>query len=388
MVNAPVPEASRAAPIWPASLAAVSGSVMVGFMPLMARHLYAAGMTASSMLVWRYLLALVPLGLAIAVMRLDLRAELRRGAWQIVLIGATLGAGQTLSYWESIKTLDTSIAVLLFYTYPALTLLLDRFVLKHAIRPRSIVSIAMILFGAGLITVPGLRGGAINLGGLAWAIPGPMIYSVYLVLTTSRLRRHPPLIGASCLYLGLIVSFGLGTLFTGLDWPTDGATWGLLACIAIGPGALMVTLFSYSAPRLGASSYAIIANSELVTTVTVGIVVLGEPITLARAVGGAMIVTGILTHSLALPRVRFPLRLPRREGASQRTRPLPSTGSAARIAGCRRGGSIRLHRAYRCGRSASPRGGRRRWHRGCAGSVPCGASIRPRRRRRRGFRRP
>lgn len=299
MVNAAELEASRAAAIWPATLAALSSSVMVGFMPLAARHLYAAGISAPSMLVWRYSLALVPLGIAIAAMRLDLRLAWRRGAWQIVLIGATLGAGQTISYWESVKVLDTSIAVLLFYTYPALTLALDRLVLKHPIRPRSVASIVVILLGAGLITVPGFRGGAISLGGLAWAIPGPVIYSIYLILTTSRLRRHPPLIGASCLYLGLLITFGVSTVFAGFDWPADGTSWGLLAFVAIGPGALMVTLFSYAAPRLGPPSYAIIANSELVTTVTVGIVVLGEPITFARAVGGAMIVAGILAHSLA-----------------------------------------------------------------------------------------
>jgi drug/metabolite transporter (DMT)-like permease len=306
MVNASDPEASRPAPVWPASLAAVSGSVMVGFMPLLARHLYAGGMSALSMLVWRYALALIPLGLAIAAMRLDLREAWRRGAGQIILIGATLGAAQTLCYWESIKTLDTSIAVLLFYTYPALTLALDRLVLKHPIRPRSVASIAVILFGAGLITVPGLRAGGISLTGLAWAIPAPVIYSIYLILTTSRLRRHPSVLGATCLYVGLMISFGAAACFTGLDWPTDGPTWGLLAFIAIGPGALMVTLFSYSSPRLGPSSYAIVANSELVTTVTVGVVVLGEPVTFARAIGGAMIVAGILAHSLARPAIRRP----------------------------------------------------------------------------------
>ncbi len=321
MVNAPEREASRAPAVWPASLAAISASVMVGFMPLMARHLYAAGMSASSMLVWRYLLALVPLGLAIAAMRLDLRAAWRRGAWQIVLIGATLGAAQTLCYWESIKTLDTSIAVLLFYTYPALTLALDRLVLKRPIRPRSAASIAVILCGAGLITVPGIRGGAISLVGLAWAIPAPLIYSVYLVLTTSRLHLHPPLIGASCLYLGLIATFGTGAFFTGLDWPADGPTWGLIAFIAIGPGALMVTLFSYSVPKLGPSSYAIIANSELVTTVTVGIVVLGEPVTFFRAVGGAMIVAGILAHTLARPKLHIPLRPRGRRGNERMVTP-------------------------------------------------------------------
>src|SRR5258707_12546957 len=49
---------------WPAVLAAVSGSVMVGFMPWIARHLYADGLSAPSMLFWRYVLALAALIIA------------------------------------------------------------------------------------------------------------------------------------------------------------------------------------------------------------------------------------------------------------------------------------------------------------------------------------
>jgi len=283
---------------WTAAIAAVTGSVMVGLMPLLARHLYAAGIDPASMLLWRYLLALAPLTLAIAVLRLDVGAAWRGGAWQIVAIGATLGAAQTLCFWESIKTLDTSIAVLLFYTYPALTLALERVVLGRPVRLRAAACVAAILCGAALVTVPGLRGGAIDPRGLAWAIPAPLIYAVYLVLTASLLRRHPPLIGAVCLYSGMAVVFGAGAAFNGLDWPADRTSWLLLLFIALGPGALMITLFSYSAPRLGPSSYAIIANVELVTVVTIGVTVLGEKVTPSRAIGGGLIISGILAHGV------------------------------------------------------------------------------------------
>jgi len=112
--------------LWPAVLAAVTGSVMVGFMPILARHLYAAGIDASSMLFWRYAIALPALLIAAAVTRLDPIAAWRGGAWRIALVGATLGAGQTICFWESIRFIDTGLADLLFYTYPGLTLLLDR----------------------------------------------------------------------------------------------------------------------------------------------------------------------------------------------------------------------------------------------------------------------
>src|SRR6266550_4653160 len=196
----------RSASTWPAAVAALSGSTMVGFMPLLARRLYADGLSAPSMLFWRYDLAIVALAAAALFMQLDLRRILRGGGWRIVLLGATLGAAQTLCFWESLKTLETSIAVLLFYTYPAVTLALDRLIVKQPIRPVAVLCIAMILGGAALITLPGL---------------------------------------------------------------------------------------------LGATGFAILANAELVTVVVIGTLVLGEEITPGRALGGLLIVAGIVTHALA-----------------------------------------------------------------------------------------
>lgn len=282
---------------WRSALAAVGGSVMVGFMPLLVIRLYRDGVSATSMLVWRYGLALVPLFVASALARHDFRAAWRGGAWRIAVVGATLGAGQTLCFWESLHTLDSSIAILLFYTYPALTLMLDRLLFKRPVRRRAAACVTIILIGAGLVTLPGLKGG-LDPRGLMWILPAPLIYALYLAASSVLMRRHPPLIAAIYLYLGLALSFGGISLYFGLDVPAAPGTWLLLLVIALGPGALTVTLFSYSVPRLGPASYAIIANTELVTVVVIGISVLGERLTAARMAGGALIVCGILAHGL------------------------------------------------------------------------------------------
>lgn len=248
------------------------------------------------MLVWRYGLALLPLTVAAVLSRHDLGAALRGGAWRIALVGATLGAGQTLCFWESLHTLDTSIAILLFYTYPALTLALDRLIFKRPLRLPAALSVAVILTGAGLVTLPGLRSGGLDPHGLMWILPSPLIYALYLAANSVLMRRHPPLIGAICLYLGLAATFVGASLHLGLDIPTAPGTWLLLLLIAFGPGALTVTLFCYSVPRLGPSSYAIIANVELLTVVLVGVLALGEKLTADRAIGGALIIVGIVVH--------------------------------------------------------------------------------------------
>jgi drug/metabolite transporter (DMT)-like permease len=286
-------------PSWSAALAAIAGSGLVGVMPLAALRLYADGLSAPSMLFWRYAIAIVALGTAATVSGLKLSQAWRSGAWRIVLLGATLGAGQTLCFWESIKTLETSVAVLLFYTYPALTVALDRLVFKQQVRPLKLACIAAILCGAALITGPGLRGGTLDPHGLAWALPAPLLYAAYLAINTRLLRRHPALIGAAGLFAGMALTFGLLAAWLGLGVPTSAGGWLLLLFVGLGPGAVTMTLFTYSVPRLGASSFAILANTELVVVVSLGVLVLGETLTPWRAVGGALIVAGVVTHALA-----------------------------------------------------------------------------------------
>jgi drug/metabolite transporter (DMT)-like permease len=284
---------------WTAVLAAMAGSVMVGFLPITTRRLYAEGVSASSLLFWRYAIGLAVIGLAARLARVNLAREGRRGAFRLTLIGATLGAAQTLCYFESLHWLETSVAVLLFYTYPALTLVLERILFRRPVRAISVLCIAWFLSGAGLITAPGLDAGRIDPRGLLWALPGPLVYAFYLALNARLMGRHPPLAGAAFLYLGFALSYLAVVPFFGLHVPHTAIGWTALLFIALGAGALSITLFSYAVPRLGPSSYAILANTELVTVVVIGTLALGERMTANRAAGALLIAAGILVHGLS-----------------------------------------------------------------------------------------
>jgi drug/metabolite transporter (DMT)-like permease len=98
--------------------------------------------------------------------------------------------------------------VLLFYTFPVVTLGVERFFFKQQVAPAALLCIIVIFDGAALIAVPGLRNGTIDPRGLAWAVPGPVIYAFYLAANARLLGRHPPLIGAGFLYGGLAAALG------------------------------------------------------------------------------------------------------------------------------------------------------------------------------------
>jgi drug/metabolite transporter (DMT)-like permease len=137
-------------------------SVMFGFVPLAARGLYADGLSTWSLLCWRYLLALVIIFAGIRFTRLRLGTALRQGAWRIALVGVSLGAIQTLRYFQSLRWLDTGIAVLLFYTFPVVTLGVERFFLKQQVARSALLCVIVIFVGAALIAVPGLHNGTID----------------------------------------------------------------------------------------------------------------------------------------------------------------------------------------------------------------------------------
>jgi drug/metabolite transporter (DMT)-like permease len=286
---------ARAVP-WRAGLAAAGTNVMFGFVPLAARGLYADGLSTWSLLCWRYLLALVIIFAGVRLTGLRLGAAARQGAWRIALVGASLGAAQTLCYFQSLRWLDTGIAVLLFYTFPVVTLAVERYFFKQQVALSVLLCVIVIFVGAALIAVPGLHNGTIDPRGLAWAIPGPIIYAFYLAANARLLGHHPPLIGGGFLYGGLAAAYLGAVLWLGASLPTSVPGWLSLAFLALGPGAVAAVSQSYSMPRLGPPTYAIIANCELVTVVVVGAIVLGEKLTPTSALGGGMILAGILLH--------------------------------------------------------------------------------------------
>jgi drug/metabolite transporter (DMT)-like permease len=180
--------------------------------------------------------------------------------------------------------------------------------------PAALLSVSVILAGAALIARPGLRNGALDPRGLAWGVPGPIIYAFYLAANARLLARQPPLIGAAFLYGGLAAAYLGAVLWLGASLPKSAAGWLSLAFLALGPGAVAAVAQSYSMPRLGPPTYAIIANCELVTVVVVGATVLGEKLTTIRALGGGLILAGILLYG----RARNP---PRPRIAERRRRP-------------------------------------------------------------------
>lgn len=271
---------------------------MVGAVPTFAVGLYKSGMDPTSLLFWRYWIALLVLAPLAYWTSPDLRGEWNRAGRGLFLNGATLGVLQTYTYFRAVETLPSSIVVTIFFTYPAMTLAIDRF--AFGIRPTlgSIAAVLLVFFGALLAGWPKLSFDGGDPFGLACAIATPIGFSIYIAIAFRFTKQSSPFASAASIYFGLGAGYALIALFLGLKAPTSGIGWLSVIAIATLGGALQISCFSYALPRLSSSGYSIIVSMELVTVVLLGVTLLDETLTLVQAAGVLLVVVGIVTDRL------------------------------------------------------------------------------------------
>jgi drug/metabolite transporter (DMT)-like permease len=159
---------------------------------------------------------------------------------------------------------------------------------------------ALAVAGAVLVVVNGVPGLTTRLaphwrGDLLLVLSG-LAYASYSLIGRGVLQRYP-----STPVTALSVAWGavaLGPL-AGLEWRggarpawTPGALVGTLY-LAVVITALAYLVWNWALERVPAPRAAVFLNAQPVTGALLGVVVLGEPVTVFTALGGALIVAGL-----------------------------------------------------------------------------------------------
>jgi len=281
-----------------AVLAAAAGSTCVGTVPMLAIGLYHKGLDPVSLLFWRYWFALsvlIPLAVATSP---GLGAEWRIAGRALFVNAITLGLLQTFTYFRAIQTLPSSIVVTIFFSYPMMTVAIDRFAFGRKAQWPTILAVLLILFGVGLVGWPHLTLENVEPVGLICAVLTPLIFSVYIAIAYRFTREVTAFASAAFIYGGLACGYTAGALILGLNIPGSTEGWLRLLAIGIFGGAIQISSFAYALPRLSASGYSIIVSLELVTVSLLGVLVLGEHLNGLQMVGIAIVVVGIVVERL------------------------------------------------------------------------------------------
>lgn len=214
----------------------------------------------------------------------------------LALVG-TLGYGSESALYFSALNHGTAAAVtLLFYTYPVWVMLATIALDRKGPPGLLFVALGLAVVGSAVVVLGGGRADVTTLG-IVLAMATSIAYSAYLLCTDRFVRRTDPLtaaawIGAGAAVANVVYGLALGELI----FPTAGMWWRLALMIVFSAGAFAAMLGGLQ--RIGAVRNAIIGVTEPLTVAVLAAIFLGEPITLAVALGGTLILVGAVIASI------------------------------------------------------------------------------------------
>ena len=282
----------------------VLAAVCYGANPLGAVELYGRGYSTGSVLLYRFVFAAAVLAGVIAVRRVPFWPR-HRGEWGVVASLGLLFAASSLSFYESFRLMDVSIACTLLFVYPILTALIMCAFFRERFAVSTGAAIALALAGIACLS---LGGGEhrVTAAGLALIALSALTYAVYIVVVNrTRPRLH---VSTMTFWILAFCALGVAVWTVAADGvrsfrlPTGGAAWFYALFLAVVPTLLSLVFMTYSSRLLGATPTAILGALEPLTAVAIGVFAFGEAFTARLATGLLLVLAAVVSVLVAKAR--------------------------------------------------------------------------------------
>jgi drug/metabolite transporter (DMT)-like permease len=297
----PVPRPAR---LWPGLALASAGSVAFSGKAIIVKLAYRHGVDAVTLIMYRMLFAL-PLFVALAWWAGRGRPPLAARDWRVV---AGLGfAGYYLASFldfAGLAYVTASFERLVLYLNPTLVLLLGRVLFKRRVGAAQLAALAVSYAGVLLVFGHELHfAGAHVALGAALVFGSAVSYAVYLVFSGEEVKR-----------LGSLRLTGLASTFACVFCIAQFLLTKPLAAAAVAPPVIWLSILNATActvapvlmvmmaiERVGATVAAQTGMIGPISTILMGVLILGEPFTAWVAAGTVCVLAGIWLLARARP---------------------------------------------------------------------------------------
>lgn len=261
------------------------------------------GMSAVGLTFWRWAIAAVPLLiLAQLIEHPDWRAVMRALPRLVVL--ALLGlVGYNLLLYAALHFTTPVGASLVNAANPALMVLLSVVLVGQRVSKAGVLGIGLSLVGVVVVLARGswqtLAGLDFNVGQLIM-LGAILVWSLYTIY--GRVPGVRPITSTAVQAVLVCVMLGpfAAVQQAGLPLEAPGTLWGLIV-IALLPSVASYLLWNSAVSVVPSSTAAIYLNLITVFVVLIGLA-LGQPLTVSAALGGILIIAGVVVTSFAAAR--------------------------------------------------------------------------------------
>jgi drug/metabolite transporter (DMT)-like permease len=267
-------------------LSTLMASFFLGWAPVLGKLAYQYGVTPFTLVAFRTLAAALLIWLAFLLFWRHEVAISWRGLIGCISVGAVNGFGSLL-YYTSLSRLDASLASLLNTLYP-LWVVLFLFAAGQPLTRLTVARLALSMLGIYLLTRAGP--GRLDWLGVTLMVASAATYGWHLVLGQWVLADVPSRTATLYTLTTMACVVGLARMLQALPVGSI-ATTGWYAILALGLTTALSRLAMFSAlRRVGGVETALIGLLELLVSLVLAFVLLGERLALVQWIGAALLV--------------------------------------------------------------------------------------------------
>lgn len=272
----------------------ILAAVCYGTNPFGALPLYEEGVNTSSVLFYRFAMAVVMLGVMLLVERKSFGIT-RRELKTLPSLGV-LFAVSSITYYQSFHYMDAGIASTILFVYPVMVAVIMAAFFHEQVTLSTTTAIILALGGIGLL-YQGDANVTLSTMGIVFVVLSALSYAVYIVIVNQSSIRMSSL--KLTFYVLLICMLSLSAYsFSSpelhLQLPPSPRAWFYACWLGLVPTILSLVLMTIAVHEVGATPTAIMGALEPLTAVAIGVLVFGESLTFRLTVGIVLILSAVL----------------------------------------------------------------------------------------------
>lgn len=260
---------------------------LIGYFGISIVH---ANISVSTMLFWRFLMASLFMCVVILPEFKQLHVKPRELISSFIYGILFYGPSSTL-YFMAANTIGSGLAMVLFYTFPAMVLFMDFFITKQPIGRLYYVAVSVISIGMICLTFGDAS--QFNLIGIGLSLLSALLFAFYMIF--SKTSTAPAHVDTLTVCLGSTLSSLVMALYEHrFIVPDQMDIWLNIAGIGILCTSIPILLLLKGLKNISALQASILSVLEPVFVIIFGVLLLGESITNTEYIGIVTLLSGAL----------------------------------------------------------------------------------------------
>ncbi|MDF2880457.1 MAG: protein of unknown function transrane [Clostridiaceae bacterium] len=272
----------------------IIGAILFGTAGLFVKFAYSTGLGAVSLLTVQYIIAVILMFLLAFVKNKKTLKVSKNQLRDLAILGIIGNTFMTVFYYMCFEYLPVAMVTMLLYTYPIIVFIYTTVFNKHKVRFRKFI--ALLLAFIGCILTLNLISGKFNysLKGIIIGLLSAVFYAFMNIFTEKKLSNVEPLTINAYSTLFSLASLCLYSFPTFL-FRGEVSVKGLIYIVnlAFFCEIIPLTLLYASISYIGALKVSIISNLEIPTSMIVGLLFLGERVSIMQIIGAICIIYAV-----------------------------------------------------------------------------------------------